>query len=74
MRKKKLKRGLKDESKKKERSLKITSFFLKKKRIEDNQKKEKEMMKWLDELNPEFREIKNFSKNSKKMFKFILEV
>ena len=74
MRKKKLKRGLKDESKKEERSLKITSFFLKKKRIEDNQKKEKEMMKRLDELNPEFREIKNFSKNSKKMFKSILEM
>ena len=49
-------------------------FFKKKKRIEDNQKKEKEMMKRLDELNPEFREIKNFSKNSKKMFKSILEV
>ena len=32
------------------------------------------MMKRLDELNPEFREIKNFSKNSKKMFKSILEV
>ena len=42
------------------------------KKIEDNQKKEKEMFKRLDELNQEYREIKNFSKNSRKMSKSIL--
>ena len=73
MRKKKSNRGLKNESKKEERSLKITSF-LKKKKIEDNQEKEKEMIKPLDELNQEFREIKNFTKNSRKMSKSTLKV
>ena len=73
MRKIKLKRGLKNESKKEGRSLKITSS-LKKEKIEDNQKKEKEMIKSLDELNQEYREIKNFTKNSRKMSNSILKV
>ena len=41
MRKKKLKRGLKDESKKEERSLKITNFFLKKEKNRGQSKKGK---------------------------------
>ena len=70
---KKLKRELKKENKKEERSLKITSS-LRKWKNRGQSKKEKEMIKRLDEFNQEFREIKNFNKNSRKMSKSILKV
>ena len=71
--KKKLKRELKKENKKEDRSLKITSS-LRKWKNRGQSKKEKEIIKRLDEFNQEFREIKNFNKNSRKMSKSILKV
>ena len=68
-------KGRVEKRKQKRREVTENNKLLKEKeKIKDNQKKEKEMIKPLYELNQEFRDIKNFTKNSRKMSKSILKV
>ena len=60
LKRKKLRKGLKNENKEEERLLKITNFWKKRKTQEEDQDKEKAMWEQLGELNQEFRDIKQY--------------